>query len=150
VERGSWREAHERVPEDGLGGCTPSQTARRRQVRNADKRRESGRCVVGRCRVFLQANDSIGLWTFLPLNDVEFDVIAFFQGFVAVQLDCRVVDEYIRPVFTSDESVALGVVEPLDLAFVLSHRPPLSLHRDKYATGEDLVVKGNSPRRCLL
>jgi hypothetical protein len=33
------------------------------------------------------------------------------------------VDEYIRPVFASDESVALGVVEPLDLTFVLSsHR----------------------------
>jgi hypothetical protein len=31
-------------------------------------------------------------------------------------------DEYIWPVFTSDESVALGVVEPLDFAFVLSHR----------------------------
>jgi hypothetical protein len=28
----------------------------------------------------------------------------------------------------SDESVALGVVKPLDLSFVLSHRPPLSLH----------------------
>jgi hypothetical protein len=36
-------------------------------------------------------------------------------------------DEYIRPVFTSDESVALGVVEPLDLPFVLSHRLLLSL-----------------------
>jgi hypothetical protein len=32
------------------------------------------------------------------------------------------VNEYIRPVFASDESVALGVVEPLDLSFVLSHR----------------------------
>jgi len=37
-------------------------------------------------------------------------------------LNCRVVDENIRPVITSDESVALGVVEPLDFAFVLSHR----------------------------
>jgi hypothetical protein len=31
-------------------------------------------------------------------------------------------NENIRPVFTSDESVALGVVEPLDLSLVLSHR----------------------------
>ena len=36
--------------------------------------------------------------------------------------------QYIRPVFTSYESVALGVVEPLDLPFVLSHRSLPSLH----------------------
>jgi hypothetical protein len=32
------------------------------------------------------------------------------------------VNENIRPVITSDESVALGVVEPFHLAFELSHR----------------------------
>jgi hypothetical protein len=31
-------------------------------------------------------------------------------------------DENIRSVFTSDESVAFGVVEPLDFSFELSHR----------------------------
>jgi hypothetical protein len=30
-------------------------------------------------------------------------------------------NEYIRPVFASDESVALGVVKPLDLSLELSH-----------------------------
>jgi SRSO17 transposase len=39
LERGSWREAHERVPEDEFGGYTPSQTAGRRQARNAGDRR---------------------------------------------------------------------------------------------------------------
>ena len=36
-------------------------------------------------------------------------------------------NENIRPVFASDESIALGVVEPLDLPFVLGHRLLLSL-----------------------
>ena len=75
----------------------------------------------------LEADHCIRLGTFLTLDDVELDVIALFQRFVPVQLNCRVVDEYIRPVFTSDESVALGVVKPLDLTFELSHRLLLSL-----------------------
>jgi len=83
-----------------------------------------------------QANDCICLRSFLSLNDVELDVIAFFQGFISVQLNRRVMDENIWPVFTSDESVALGVVEPLDLTFELSHRLPPSLHRDKYTAAE--------------
>jgi len=72
--------------------------------------------------------DRIGLGTLLTLNDVELHVIALFQSFVSVQLNCRVVNEYVWPVFTPDESVALGIVKPLDLTFVLSHRLPPSLH----------------------
>ena len=75
-----------------------------------------------------EPDDSIGLWTLLTLDDVKLHIIALFQSFVPIQLNCRVVDEYVWPVFTSDESVALGVVEPLDLTFVLSHRLPPSLH----------------------
>ena len=69
-----------------------------------------------------KADYGIRLRAFLAFNYVELDLIAFFERFVPIQLNCRVVDEYIRPVFTSDESVALGVVKPLDLSFVLSHR----------------------------
>ena len=70
-----------------------------------------------------EAENCIRLRTFLPLDDVEFHFIAFFERFVSVQLNRRVMDEYVWPVFASDESVALGVVEPLDLTFVLSsHR----------------------------
>jgi hypothetical protein len=69
-----------------------------------------------------QSDHCIRLRTFLPLDDVELHIIALFQSLVTIQLDCRVVDENIWPVITSDESVALGVVEPLDFAFVLSHR----------------------------
>ncbi len=67
-------------------------------------------------------DNCVRLRTFRPLDDVELDVIALFQSLVTIQLDCRVVNENIWPVFTSDESVALGVVKPLHLAFVLSHR----------------------------
>jgi len=70
----------------------------------------------------LEQGHSIRLRAFLSVDYVELDLIAFFKRFVPVHLDCRVVDEYIRPVFTSDESVALGVVEPLNNSFVLCHK----------------------------
>ena len=69
-----------------------------------------------------KANDCIRLRAFLSLDYVELDLVAFFERFVPIQLNRRVMDEYIRPVFASDESVALSVVEPLDLPFKLSHR----------------------------
>jgi len=77
-------------------------------------------CVVGGC--FSQSGNGIRLRSFLTLDNVELNVVALFERFIAIQLDCRVMDENIRPVITSDESVALGVVEPLDFAFELSHR----------------------------
>jgi hypothetical protein len=79
----------------------------------------SGRCMGAG---FPVADYCIRLRAFLPFDYVELDLIAFFERFVSIQLNCRVVDEHIRPIFASDESVALGVVEPLDLTFVLSHR----------------------------
>ena len=74
-----------------------------------------------------QPDNRIRLSAFLTLDDIELNIIALFQRFVPVQLNRGVVDEYIRPVFTADESVALGVVEPLDFPFILSHRVCLSL-----------------------
>src|SRR4051812_6503036 len=85
----------------------------------------SSRCVMGGVP---ETDYCIGLGTLLTLNDVELHVIALFQSFIAVQLDCRIVNEHVWSVFTPDESVALGVVKPLDLTFVLSHRLPPSLH----------------------
>jgi len=69
-----------------------------------------------------EAENCVRLGTFLALDDVELYIIALFQCLVAVQLNCRVVDEHIGAVIATDESVALGVVKPLDFAFVLSHR----------------------------
>lgn len=60
---------------------------------------------------------SIRLKAFLSFNDVELDLIALFQRLVSTQLNCRIVDKYVRPVFTSDESVAFCIVKPLTLAY---------------------------------
>jgi len=80
-------------------------------------------CRVVRRRI-PQPDNCIRLRALLTLDDVELNIIALFKRFIAIQLNCRVVDEYIWSVIASDESVALGVVEPLDFAFVLSHRVP--------------------------
>jgi hypothetical protein len=66
----------------------------------------------------------IGLGTFLTLNDIELDLIVLFQGLVSIQLNRRVVDEYIRP-----------IIAPLDLPFVLSHRILPSLRPDNLTAG---------------
>src|SRR6185312_11247908 len=92
--------------------------ARRRSCGNARAFVLSG-CGVGAVPV---ADDPVRLGTFLTVYDVELDFVAFFERFISVQLNRRVVDEYVRSVITPDESVALGVVEPLHLTFVLSHR----------------------------
>jgi len=75
-----------------------------------------------------ETNNRIRLGAFLALDDIELNVIALFQRFISVQLNRGIMDEYIWPVFTPNEAVALGVVEPLDLSLVLSHRYLPSLH----------------------
>ena len=68
-----------------------------------------------------QPNHCIGLRALLTLHDVEFHIVPFFQGFVAVQLDRRVMYEYIGSIIVPNESIALGIIEPLYFSFVLSH-----------------------------
>jgi len=69
-----------------------------------------------------EATHGVRLRSLLALYDIELDLIAFLQRLVSVQLYRGVVNEYIWPVFASDESVALGVVKPLHFPFVLSHK----------------------------
>jgi hypothetical protein len=69
----------------------------------------------------------ICLRALLPLDDVELDVIALFEGFVAIELNRAVVHEDVRPIIPADETVALRIVEPLHLAFVLGHVSVTSL-----------------------
>jgi hypothetical protein len=64
----------------------------------------------------------VGLRALLAFDDVELNFVAFFQGFVPVNLDRRVMDKNVGPVISSNESIALRVVEPLHFPFVLSHR----------------------------
>jgi len=104
-------------------GRTSSKPPRGGLAGNARSYAPLGCCVGG----VLEADDCIRLRTFLTLDDVELDVIALFQRLIPIQLNGRVVYEYIRPVIASDKSIALGVIEPLDLPFALCHRLLLSL-----------------------
>src|SRR5215213_3672847 len=53
------------------------------------------------------------LWT---VYDLEFDRLTLFKGPKAVATDCGVVHEDVAATLAFNESVALSVVEPLDLA----------------------------------
>src|SRR5258708_35613395 len=57
------------------------ETVKRKRYRVSESTKLS--CVVGGC--VSQSDNCIRLRTFLPLDDVKFHVIAFFQGFVAIQ-----------------------------------------------------------------
>jgi len=57
----------------------------------------------------------------LSLHDIELDFVTLLQAFVTVNLNGAVMNEDIRSVISSDETVSLCVVKPLDLALMLSH-----------------------------
>jgi hypothetical protein len=48
------------------------------------------------------------------LHDLEFDRISFLQCPVSIADDRRIVYEHIGAIFSPDESVSLGIIEPLD------------------------------------
>ena len=75
----------------------------------------------------LVADDLIGLWAFLALNNVKFYFVAFFQTLVAIDLNCAVVHKNVRSIVASDKAVPFRVVKPFDFACVLSHEPYPSL-----------------------
>jgi hypothetical protein len=83
--------------------------------------------VQSGCSLAAAALHLICLRALLPLDDVELDVIALFEGFVAIELNRAVVHEDVRPIIPADETVALRIVEPLHLAFVLGHVSVTSL-----------------------
>src|SRR4051794_41952416 len=67
--------------------------------------------------------DLVGLGALGALDDLEVDPLAFFQVFVPVHLDGRVVDEDVLTAVDGDEAEALLGVEPLHgaLCHVCSH-----------------------------
>lgn len=65
----------------------------------------------------------LSLGAFLPLDNFEFNIIAFLEAFVAFRLDGTVVDEHIRAVIATDEAEALCVIEPFDFTFDSGHVP---------------------------
>jgi hypothetical protein len=54
----------------------------------------------------------LGLGAFLPLNHIEFDLLAFDQSLEAGTLDRAEVREYVGAVFLSDEAETFSFVEP--------------------------------------
>jgi hypothetical protein len=70
---------------------------------------------------FSNSSYGIGLRTFLSLNDVEFDLVPFFQALVSIELDRAVMNKHVGSIIPANETVTLRVIEPLHFAFVLSH-----------------------------
>jgi hypothetical protein len=73
------------------------------------------------CAAYLFASfdlhDSGSLRSFGPLHDLEADTVSLLKCPIPVYHNPRIVDKDIRSVFTAYEPIALGVAEPLDLAF---------------------------------
>src|SRR4029453_14598556 len=55
------------------------------------------------------------LWSLRTINDLKFDLLAFFERAKAGTLNRREVHEHVVAALTFNESVTLRVVEPLDL-----------------------------------
>jgi hypothetical protein len=68
---------------------------------------------------FFQTRDLIGLGALAALDDVEFNLIALFETFIALALDGAVVNEDVCPAIAAEEAVTLCVVKPLHGALVL-------------------------------
>jgi hypothetical protein len=79
--------------------------------------------VLAHCDfLFLQAHDVHGLWTLGALFDGEFDALALLEALVAITPDASVMDKDVVPTFSSYETIALGVIEPLDgPSFSIAH-----------------------------
>lgn len=60
----------------------------------------------------------------MALHHFEFDRVPFLKGFKSVRLNRGVMNEDIRPAITADETVTLGIIEPLYLALNFCHLHP--------------------------
>jgi hypothetical protein len=80
------------------------------------------------CAAYLLASfdlhDSGSLRSFGPLYNLEADTVSLLKCPIPVCNNLRIVDKDIRSVFTAYEPIALGVAEPLDLAFHFVTQPP--------------------------
>ena len=65
------------------------------------------------------AHNVIRLRPLAALDDVELDLVAFLEAFVAIALDGAVMHEDVRPAFAPQEAKALRVVEPLHRTLIL-------------------------------
>src|ERR1017187_9522065 len=106
----------------------------------------SGHSVIG----LLEECHCIRLRAVLSFDYVELDFVTFFERFVPVRLNRRVVDEYIPSIFASDESEALGAVKPLNNSFVLCHKLLPSLPGISISFFPDASIYPELPRKRYL
>src|SRR5512138_2540182 len=82
----------------------------------------------GRSCVVLGSGDVSGLRSLRTVDDLELNRLALFEGAEAVTRDGGVVHEHVASTLALDEPIALGIVEPLDLA-CNTHRSSLLAKR---------------------
>jgi len=61
----------------------------------------------------LEQDDLGGLQALGAFLDGKLHFLAFFKGTVTFPRDAGIMDEHIRSIFTRQETIAFGVVEPL-------------------------------------
>src|SRR6187399_2724615 len=96
--------------------------------RRAQAGRPAPQAAPGRSFVVLGARNVSGLRALRAVDDLELNRLALFEGAEAVARDSGVVHEHVASALTLDEPIALGVVEPLDLACI-THRSSLLARR---------------------
>ena len=122
-----------RVPRRGQGRegrvyRTADEGNEERKIRKS-RRSDAGELETGTpCGIPVSCGNLAGLRYVASLlalgaiDDLELDRLTFLERPEAIALDGREVDEYVRPAFAFNETVTLGVVEPLDLTCD-THRP---------------------------
>jgi len=115
----------------------------RRQAKQAKLGCRSGNTSGSFC-------DVRGLRAFLSLSDFEFHSVTFLQALVAFGSNCAVMHKDIRSILTADESVTLGIIEPLDRTFQSFHVRPLrqSYPPSRRSQGEMKVVPAEFWAHC--
>ena len=85
-----------------------------------------GSFAITSARLRLQPDYVCSLRSLCTLNYLEFDGFPFVQRSESIACDCRVMNKHIWSVVTSDETVPLGVVEPLNLTSHTSSSPGIA------------------------
>src|SRR5687767_15705600 len=110
--------------------------------KRAQAGRPAPRTAPGRSCVVLGSGDVSRLRSLRTVDDLELNRLALFEGAEAVARDGGIVHEHVASAFTLDEPIALGVVEPLDLA-CNTHRSSLLARRWRPATGRPAGPRAN-------
>ena len=71
--------------------------------------------IFVRCQLLVNDDDVAGLKSLGALFDSELNLLAFLQVLETLALNGREMDEHVVTLLASDETEALGVVEPLHI-----------------------------------